>query len=100
MDEDKWPDWSYDRKSATGQFLDGPGWIKKLTVTGKEGKLTVANFYDGHTSGGKHLITVRAPINQTRPIDYEIPFKVHQGLYMAAGNDLECVSVQYRKDKP
>ena len=79
MDEKEWGEWSFDCKDADGQFLDGPGLIKKLIVSPKNNKKTDAAFYDGHTTGGKLKITLRCATNQTCSVDFEIPFKVEQG---------------------
>jgi len=100
MDEQEYKDWSYDCKAASGQFLDGPGWIKKFTLTADGTNTTLVSFYDGHTTGGRHIITLRTVANRSHSIDYEIPFKVEQGLYADIAANVECVTVQYKKDKP
>lgn len=100
MEEKEWSGWSYDCKGVDGQFLDGPGWIRKLTLVANGTNATSAAFYDGHTTSGKHLITMRAPKNSTRSVDFETPFKVNQGLYVDVGTNIECVTAQYKKMKP
>ena len=100
MDEKEWSEWSYDCKDASGQFLDGPGRVKKLTLTADDTNPTSVTFYDGHTVGGKPIITLRTVKDRTQDIEYEIPFRVEQGLYADIAANVECVCVQYRKDKP
>lgn len=100
MAEKEWGEWSYDCKDVSGQFLVGPGWIKKVTLTADGTNPASVSFYDGHTQLGKHKITLRTVKNQTQNADYEIPFKVEQGFYAVLSANIECVSVQYKKDKP
>lgn len=100
MDEIQWPNWSYDCKDVSGQFLDGPGWIKKLTLTADDTNPTSVSFYDGHTTSGKLKLTLRTVLNRTQTVDFDIPFRVDQGLYAEMADNIECVSVQYNKDKP
>jgi len=100
MDEKEWPEWSFDCKAASGQFLDGPGWVKKITLTADGSNPTNVAFYDGHTTSGKHKVTLRTITNRTQDVNFDIPFKVDQGLYAEVAANVECVSVQYRKDKP
>lgn len=100
MDEQERKQWSYDCKDVSGQFLDGPGLVKKLTLTADGSNPTSTSFYDGHTTGGTHKITLRTVANRTQDVEYEIPFKVEQGLYADIAANVECVSVQYKKEKP
>jgi len=100
MNEDEWKEWSYDCKDASGQFLDGPGWVRKLTLTADGSNPANASFYDGHNTGGTHKTTLRTVANRTQDVPYEIPFHVEQGLYGELSANIECVSVQYKKDKP
>jgi len=100
MDEKEWPEWSFDCKAASGQFLDGPGWVKKMTLTADGSNPTSASLYDGHTTGGVHKVTLRTVANRTHSSDYEIPFHVEQGLYADIAANVECLSIQYKKDKP
>ena len=100
MDEKEWGEWSFDCKDASGLFLDGPGWVKKMTLTADGSNPASASIYDGHTTGGKHKITLRTVANRTHSSDYEIPFHVEQGLYAEISANVECLSIQYKKDKP
>lgn len=100
MDEEKWKDWNYDCKAKSGQFLNGSGRVKKMTLTADGTNPASVSFYDGHTTDGTHKITLRTVKNQTVDVEYEIPFRVEQGLYAELSANIECVSVQYRKDKP
>jgi len=100
MSEKEWGEWSYDCKVASGQFLDGPGWIRKLTLTADGSNPASASFYDGHNANGTHKTTLRTVANRSQDTDYEVPFKVEQGLYVALSANIECVSVQYKKAKP
>jgi len=100
MDEKDWPNWSYNCKAKSGQYLDGPGRVKKMTLTADGTNPASVSFYDGHTTAGQHKITLRAPKNTSVEIEYEIPFWVVQGLYAELSANIECVSVQYRKEKP
>ncbi len=100
MSEKDWADWFYDRKVASGQILDGPGWVKKLTITGNGTNALTADFYDGHSTEGTHKITLRVTSKDSQDINYEIPFRVEQGLYVEVDVTPDCVSVQYKKDKP
>jgi len=100
MEEKEWSEWSYDCKAASGQFLDGPGWIKKLTLTADGTNPANVSFYDGHNANGTHKITLRTVKERTQDVPYEIPFHVEQGLYGKLSANIECVSVQYKKDKP
>jgi len=100
MNEDEWKKWSYDCKDASGLYFDGPGWIRKLTLTADGTNATSVSFYDGHDTKGKHRITLRTIANRTQDIDYSVPFHVDQGLYADIAANVECVSIQYKKDKP
>jgi len=100
MDEKAWSEWSYDCKEESGQFLDGPGWVKKMTLTADGAVPNSVSFYDGHTTDGRHLVTLRTVTNRSQDIEYEIPFRVNQGLYAEFAGNIECVSVQYKKAKP
>jgi len=100
MDETAWNDWSFDCKAESGQFLDGPGWVKKITLTADGSNPTSVSLYDGHTTGGKHKMTVRTIANRTHSTDFLIPFYVEQGLYADIADNVECVAIQYLKAKP
>jgi len=100
MDEKEWSEWSYDCKSASGLFLDGPGWVKKMTLTADGSNPSSVSFYDGHNTNGQHIITLRTIANRTQDVEYGVPFKVQQGLYADIAANVECVSIQYKKDKP
>lgn len=100
MAEKEWSEWSYDCISASAQVLDGPGWVKKFTLTADGSNPTSVSLYDGHTTNGKHKTTVRTIANRSHNVDYEIPFKVEQGLYASVAANVECVSFQYKKIKP
>ena len=100
MEEKEWEDWSYDCKGASGLFLDGPGWIRKLTLTADGSNSASVSFYDGHTNLGTHKITLRTVANRSHDVDYEVPFHVNQGLYGVLSANIECATVQYKKDKP
>lgn len=100
MNEKEWSEWSYDCKDASGQFLDGPGWIKKLTLTADGLTTTSVAFYDGHNANGTHKTTLQVGPKVTIDVEFEIPFKVEQGFYAEISASVECVNVQYKKAKP
>ena len=100
MNEEEWKEWSYDCKVASGQYLDGPGWVRKMTLTADGTNAANVAFYDGHNANGKHKITLRTIANRSHEVNYDVPFKVEQGLYAALSANIECVSVQYKKAKP
>jgi len=100
MEESKWKEWSCDCKTVSGQFLDGPGWVKKIVLTADGSNPANVSFYDGHNANGKHKTTLRTVANRTQDVNYEVPLRVEQGLYGELSANIECVSVQYKKDKP
>lgn len=100
MNEKEWSEWSYECLVASGQFLVGPGWIKKLSLTADGSNAASVAFYDGHTNLGTHKITLRTIANRSHDVDYEVPFHVEQGFYGDLSANIECVTVQYKKDKP
>jgi len=100
MNEDEWKEWSYDCKGASGQFLIGPGWIRKLTLTADGSNPASVSFYDGHNTSGNHKITLRTVANKSHDVDYAVPFKVEQGLYGSLSANIECATAQYKKAKP
>ena len=100
MGEKEWSEWSYDSKVASGQFLDGPGWVKKLTLAADPWNLASVSFYDGHSTNGTLKITMQVIPSRFEEVNYEIPFKVEQGLYAEISTPFRCVSVQYKKAKP
>lgn len=101
MNEKEWAGWSFDCKTDSGQFLDGPGWIKKLTVTSDGSGAASAKFYDGHNANGTLKIALRSVNNQTFcSADFEIPIKVEQGLYVEVASNADSITAQYKKAKP
>ena len=98
-EENEWKEWSYGCKAASGQFLDGPGWVRKLTLTADGSNSADVSFYDGHNANGTHKTTLRTVANRSQDVDYSVPFRVEQGLYATLSTNIECVSVQYKKDK-
>jgi len=74
MGEKEWSEWSYDSKVASGQFLDGPGWIKKLTLAADPWNLASVSFYDGHSTNGT-LITQQTAHLKLRCRLYRVALK-------------------------